>query len=88
MRIFKVVLFVFASSSVVGLFFDDWESVGGFIVSSNLLLHLAGCVVLYAIIAVRLLMHERKMSWRQWVSTLKCTHVQIWLHICVLLHSS
>ena len=62
MRIFKVVLFVFASSSVVGLFFDDFYAVGGLIVSLNLLLHLVGCLVLYSIIVARVFLNDRKMS--------------------------
>ena len=62
MRIFKVVLFVFASSSVVGLFFDDFYAVGGLIVSLNLLLHLVGCLVLYSIIVARVFLNDRKMN--------------------------
>ena len=61
MRIFKVVLFVFASSSVLPVIFDAWFYVQ-LIVSLNLVIHFVGCLVLYSVIVTRVLISARQMN--------------------------
>ena len=61
MRIFKVVLVLFASSSAIGWLFNDWNLVL-MMLCINLLIHFVGCIVLYTVIVVRVCMSAREME--------------------------
>ena len=61
MRIFKVVLVLFASSSAIGWLFNDWNLVL-MMLSINLMVHFVGCLILYSIIVACILISARKMK--------------------------